>query len=172
MKYRIEDLSSGKCAVRNDGTLEELKEVLSRAFPEDGATGDMEENDTVVQSPMFKKHSVEKGEWDYKAPYDVQSEWNLPTQSVKDFLVEEWVPEVGEMVEVRDTASDGWCEREYLCTVPCYEVENRFVCRSSYTRSHTARWPEMRQLDKPKVLDVTMEDVIEKFGCEVKIVEK
>lgn len=33
MKYTIKDLQEGKCAVLNDGTLEELAEVLRKAFP-------------------------------------------------------------------------------------------------------------------------------------------
>ena len=34
-KFTIEDLRNGKVAVENDGTLEELKEVLNLAFPDD-----------------------------------------------------------------------------------------------------------------------------------------
>ena len=35
MKYTIKDLTEGKCAVENNGTLEQLKEVLTKAFPGD-----------------------------------------------------------------------------------------------------------------------------------------
>lgn len=31
--FTIQDLTNGKCAVINDGTLDELKEVLNLAFP-------------------------------------------------------------------------------------------------------------------------------------------
>lgn len=34
MIYTIEDLTNGKCAVINDGTVEELRIVLKKAFPE------------------------------------------------------------------------------------------------------------------------------------------
>ena len=35
MKYTIKDLREGKCAVINDGTLEQLQDVLKKAFPND-----------------------------------------------------------------------------------------------------------------------------------------
>ena len=35
MKYTIEDLRNGDCAVINDGTKEELQKVLNLAFPDD-----------------------------------------------------------------------------------------------------------------------------------------
>jgi hypothetical protein len=38
--FTIKDLSEGKCAVINDGTLEELREVLKLAFPNDTSKGD------------------------------------------------------------------------------------------------------------------------------------
>ena len=35
--YTIQDLANGKCAVKNDGTLEELKAVLNAAFLNDNS---------------------------------------------------------------------------------------------------------------------------------------
>ena len=35
MLYTIKDLSEGRCAVVNDGTLQELETVLNAAFPKD-----------------------------------------------------------------------------------------------------------------------------------------
>lgn len=32
-KFTIKDLAEGKCAVKNDGTVEELNKVLKAAFP-------------------------------------------------------------------------------------------------------------------------------------------
>lgn len=72
MKFTIEDLAQGKCAVINDGTLEELREVLKLAFPDDKAKV--------------------KGTHEYYIKHDTDIEWTgtmhtrLPTQSVKDFL--------------------------------------------------------------------------------------
>ena len=57
--FTIEDLKQGRCAVINDGTLEELREVLRLAFP-----------DSILDVSLDKNT-------------------NLPTQSVKDFLNKE-----------------------------------------------------------------------------------
>lgn len=37
-KYTIQDLADGKCAVKNDGSLNELRRVLGLAFPNDDAS--------------------------------------------------------------------------------------------------------------------------------------
>jgi hypothetical protein len=75
-KYTIEDLAQGRCAVINDGSVEELREVLRRAFPDDqyGIHGRWE---YYCFSPEFS------GRW---ACHD---DVDIPTQSVKDFLVKE-----------------------------------------------------------------------------------
>ena len=75
MKYIIQDLADGKCAVLNDGTVEELREVLRKAFPED----------TIFiegLSKYYYKHifSGNYGVW------VSNEEIRLPIQSVKDFL--------------------------------------------------------------------------------------
>ena len=75
-KYTIKDLKNGKVAVVNDGTLEELKEVLSKAFPDDKS---------IIYGLLVY----------YKVRLDNSNKWcplretDLPTQSVKDFLTEE-----------------------------------------------------------------------------------
>lgn len=69
--YTIEDLKDGKCAVRNDGTLEELQQVLDKAFPGHKMFGNCK---------FYKKD-----------PYDCVGckHTDLPIQSVKDFLIDE-----------------------------------------------------------------------------------
>ena len=72
-KYTIEDLSKGICAVVNDGTLEQLKEVIKKAFP----------NSDQHLAGAFRF---------YFPPIDINKIWECsdethqPTQSVKDFL--------------------------------------------------------------------------------------
>lgn len=99
MKYTIEDLRNGKCAVKNDGTLEELRKVLKMAFPDDILT--------AGKSNYYFADSM-----DY---WCGNSETNLPVQSVKDFL---WTPKVGEIVLVRDFYSEPWEEFAYMGTIP------------------------------------------------------
>ena len=76
-KYTIEDLAQGRCAVINDGSVEELREVLRRAFPDDHS---------LIRgvNRYYFKHCHQAGKW-----YVDEFKVNLPTQSVKDFLVEE-----------------------------------------------------------------------------------
>jgi hypothetical protein len=75
-KYTIEDLAQGRCAVINDGSVEELREVLRRAFPDDC--------DIPTGSSQFYRRS-----WADPRDWGVGDLRNLPTQSVKDFLVVE-----------------------------------------------------------------------------------
>src|SRR5690606_38919074 len=74
MKYTIEDLRNGKCAVKNDGTVEELNEVLRLAFPSDKSV--------IEGANKYYYASSNKGEW--RGSY--YSSNDLPVQSVKDFL--------------------------------------------------------------------------------------
>lgn len=86
--FTIEDLSKGRCAVINDGTLEQLREVLSLAFPKDG-------------SPVrgeYKFYSIDSSNSNEWYPVDAIS---LPTQSVKDFVYKEL--KRGDLVWVSDT---------------------------------------------------------------------
>jgi hypothetical protein len=75
MNYTIQDLANRECAVINDGTLEELKKVLSLAFPEDKGTKKL-----VGMYKFYYKDKFILKEW------SCHSSTDLPTQSVKDFL--------------------------------------------------------------------------------------
>ena len=73
-KYTIQDLSEGKVAVLNNGTLEQLKKVLKLAFPQD----------TTIPGgscELYKKWRT----YNWCGVDDT----NLPIQSVKDFLDQE-----------------------------------------------------------------------------------
>lgn len=89
--FTIEDLKQGRCAVINDGTLEELREVLRSAFPNDKS---------VVENYIgYKYFSVmDENCWDC---------WNqitLPKQSVKDFITKEL--KRGDLIWVSDNDPD------------------------------------------------------------------
>lgn len=76
MKYTIQDLSDGKVAVVNDGTVEELREVLKLAFPED-------KSNCHARNKCYIKNTVESYMW------GITNSTDLPTQSVKEFLKQE-----------------------------------------------------------------------------------
>lgn len=71
-KFTIKDLAEGKCAVKNDGSVEELNKVLKAAFPIDIKA--------VGNAAFYRKLRV--GHWIGKEIIE------LPIQSVKDFLEE------------------------------------------------------------------------------------
>lgn len=86
-KFTIKDLAEGRCAVKNDGTVEELNKVLKAAFPTDiESTGGWD---------FYMKENFD--EWD---GYDSTK---LPIQSVKDFLEElkePKLPKIGDKILV------------------------------------------------------------------------
>jgi len=113
-KYTIEDLKEGRVAVKNDGTLDELNEVLKKAFDDSGGNG------------SFKYY--------YKSADNLACSdsiiTRLPAQSVKDFLEETF--EFGEAVEASDN-NRVWnsyvfiakVDSEYPFVVAKYKYEGR-----------------------------------------------
>lgn len=127
-RYTIKDLSEGRCAVVNDGTVEELREVLEEAFPEwRGFNRVITPSSKVVYASSV--HEIDSGGW------WLEYETTLPTQSIKLFIEElrgeisreeyesmlaekfegatAWQPKEGEMVEVSDDGK-GWVKRVYV----------------------------------------------------------
>lgn len=71
--FSIEDLAQGRCAVKNDGSPDELRKVLRKAFPYDPTSAGGSAN-------FYFKAPLSENSWFCDASTD------LPTQSVKDFL--------------------------------------------------------------------------------------
>ena len=84
-KYTIEQITKGEVAVKNDGTLEQIQELLDLAFPEDGMV--LQKNGSIKDSKFFYCNSYSNKHWSWGNTTD------LPTQSVGDFLETEWMPE-------------------------------------------------------------------------------
>ena len=72
-KYTIEDLSNGICAVINDGTLDELKGVLTLAFPQS--------KQVLGGTFLFYFKSIH-----YSFEWSCENYTDLPKQGVKCFL--------------------------------------------------------------------------------------
>ena len=89
--FTIEDLKQGRCAVINDSTLEELREVLRSAFPNDKC---------VVENSIGYKYFSAKDE-NY---WDCWNQITLPKQSVKDFLYKDL--KRGDLIWVSDNDPD------------------------------------------------------------------
>lgn len=100
----IKQLQEGEIAVHNDGTLEELREVLRYAFPKDDWP-------TTGTSKYYK--SYESNLW------ISTDKTNLPSYSVKEFLKEEFV------------LPEKWCiklTKENKQTVQNWRIKNHYYC--------------------------------------------
>lgn len=164
-KFTIKDLAEGKCAVKNDGTIEELNKVLKAAFPECNRTG---------------------GEKLYYMTWDKCICWgyniiNIPFQSVKDFLEELEslkLPKRGDRILVKNRECDKWYDKIFVTFIPgsVYSIccvlgndEEKFYNNKPFM---TNEWEYWKPIEK-KVLEVTLEDIAKKYEVdEVKIVEK
>lgn len=147
MKYTIEDLKNGKCAVLNDSTVEELNKVLRLAFPKLA---------TVRGSYKFYyKHSIYKT-WGCS---DVE---NLPYQSVKDFL--SFTPKRGDLVEVK-YEGDEWVKRIYLGVIEgayCPYITVNGLDEDNYRNGNLfgiMNFSHMREIKKEEIVELTMEDI-------------
>lgn len=106
--YTIEDLKNGKCAVINDGTVEELNKILALAKWPFEVSGS-------------EKYYWKKFESDSSCS---RKEPNLPTQSVKDFIKQldeeenksskiQSLYKVGDVVTVKDKYDEGFGIDDY-----------------------------------------------------------
>lgn len=169
-RFTIKDLAEGRCAVKNDGTVEELNKVLKAAF---GDTIPL----AVGDCPFYCKYNSLSGLW--KAINDGWTE--MSTQSVKDFLEELEkleLPKRGDRILVSQ-GDNNWYDRIFLTSVDgaLYPIicvngsgEECFTSGNSFS---ITTWRYWKPLPKKETLEVTLEDVAKKFGVdEVKIVEK
>ena len=96
-KYTIEEASNGCVDIENDGTPEQLRELLSLVFPSDTAK-------IVGNRKFYGSSRFDSNLW------RATDSTPRPTQSVKDFFASEWKPEWGEMVLVKFGILNKWCE--------------------------------------------------------------
>lgn len=154
----IERLAAGEIAVKNDGTLEQLKEVLKAAFPED---------DYQPKGKDVYYYSSGGDKW---AAF---RETMLPSHPISDFYTE-YKPEFvrGEVVEVRDIEAEDWQKRIYLAKIEgsthpyiCvgYAHEDRFKLNKEFEINY---WRQIRKL-KPVVkhIEVTRNEIAAWKGC-------
>jgi len=145
-KYTIKDLREGLCAAKNDGTLDEMQEVLMLAFPKDNYR--FGNNAYINGANLFLANKSDPDRW------MVADKTNLPTQSVKDFL--EWKPELGDMVLVRDNDQREWEPRIFLAEIVNANTPFTAVCdgdeddfRDGLIFS-TIPWAQMKQIEAPE----------------------
>ena len=145
--FTIEDLKQGRCAVINDGTLEELREVLKLAFPNSNSTDGL-----------------------YKFYYAKHNAWNcvnncsFQTQSVKDFLIKDlkrgdlvWVsdkdPDERDLQLVFLTKVDG-AKYPFICV-----EESDEICFNDGEVFDTIRYRYATKAEEPKEVCMTVEEI-------------
>jgi len=101
-EYIAERISKGEIDIENDGTLEQLKELLTLAFPKDHAK-------LSGSSNIYGRSHFCPDTW---VPFKTK---NRPIQSVKEVF--EWKPERGEMVSVKLNYIDEWVPRIFLAEI-------------------------------------------------------
>ena len=154
--FTVECLKQGRCAVINDGALEELREVLKLAFPDsilDVAGG-------CRYYFLDKKLKSEKEIY----VWDLDKNTNLPTQSVKDFLTKKL--ERGDLVWVSDNdPSERDDKRIYLAKIEGSTYP--FVCVSngeenSFKRGlsfSTVNFKYATKVEEPEEVEMSVEEI-------------
>ena len=162
-KFTIKDLAEGRCAVKNDGTVEELNKVLRAAFPKD------------VQS---------SGDWIYYAKHYYSNRWEsftrieIPVQSVKDFLEELELPKLLKRGDRILVSIDGHYWEKSIFLTYIEDAKDPIICVAKDDEElfkhgdkfGICEWPNWKPIPE---LEVTLEDVAKKFKVDrIKIVEK
>ena len=144
-RYTIKDVGKGCVAIKNDGTMEQIKEALRLAFPNDIYGFMMSE--TYEEQAFFWK-CANTNMWTFG------NETNLPTQSVKEFL--EWQPERGEMVLVRSADNHKWEPRMFLVEITGAREPFITMLHGHEDRLNkelvfdTILWRQIKQIEKPE----------------------
>lgn len=154
--FTIEDLKQGRCAVINDGTLEELREVLKLAFPD--SILDVAGGGRYYFLDKKLKNEEEIYVW------DLDKNTNLPIQSVKDFLTKEL--KRGNLVWISDANPEERDEqRIFLAKIDSSTYP--FVCVSSGEEDSfkrglsfsTVNFKYATKVEEPKEVEMTIEEI-------------
>jgi len=166
-KYTIKQLRNGKVAAKNDGTLEQLRELLTLMFPKNECCFPVE---SVMGSHKFYHLSVHT-----KDSWGCSDQTDLPTQSVKDFLESEWTPKMGDVVLVRESEYAEWVKRIFVAKrdgfpkpfiTVVYGYEPSFVEGDGFLAN---TWAEMKQLPPEEPKEPKIEFSVMVNGQETKL---
>ena len=160
----IKQLREGTIAVENDGTLEELREILQYAFP----------NDYIKISGNRKyyfKHDFGENIWNWS------DKTYLPSHSVKEFLKSEnEYPKIMKVSRLPINTKEDF--KNASTRVVFMEKRNRFLAwhnsrtlEQSKNETNVFTWNYAVDLDwqpeeETKPLKLTMEQIAEKFNIE------
>jgi hypothetical protein len=83
---------------------------------------------------------------------------------VNRFELVEWVPKRGEIVLVQGCGD--WVEREFITDLGD-SIDYRYICRDKEDQRKFCFWDVMKQKVEPKITELTMDEIAEKFGIAV-----
>ena len=148
----IEQLRDGEIAVKNDGTLEELRQVLSEAFTRDASKTD-------GLNIFYYQNYFNAKEWDFS------HHTLMPSKSVKDFFVEEEEFQWGDDVEVSNTRGNNWMKAKYVAR-STYNKDYPYIAEQvDSIRNGCTYWERVR---KPLItIEMTKQQIADKFGYSV-----
>ena len=120
------------------------------------------------------KHIGEVGEivdyYDYNNSYHVEFDndyWYYPAAEIEAHLVDEWV--VGQEYEFSNSFnSEGWCRSRLIAILPD-DCSLRYITK----RHNETVWHSYEQIRhiEPKVKEVTIQEIAEKFGVSVESIK-
>lgn len=160
----IKQLREGTIALKNDGTLEELRQVLKLAFPNDNTKSN-------GNRKYYFKHDANENIWMWGEKTD------LPSYSVKEFLKPE--NEYPKVMKVSDqpikTKEDFKKANKRVVFMEKHGVFISWLSAETIEKSEkitsTVSWNYVVDLDwqpeeETKPLKLTMEQIAEKFNAE------
>ena len=138
-RYTIEEICKDGVDIENDGTVQQLRELLTQVFPKDASN--------ITGGQKFYGRSIfDSNLW------HASDATTRPTQSVKDFFASEWKPVRGEMVLVKGKYPGGWHERIYLGKIKGSHLPYAVVQSAEEAKYHAGEkvnptyWKQVKQL--------------------------
>jgi hypothetical protein len=151
MKPTIENLRNGLCAVRNDGTVEELRKVLKLAFPDDNTTAGGKYKYYFKNRPFY-------GRW------SMNNQTILPSFSVKEFLQPEFP-----RVMLVSVCGKNWFQRVVHSKIGNYWYAMNDTCFLNQITDDfkLSCYRYVKEIEEESTLELTLDQIAEKFGVSV-----
>lgn len=135
----IELLAKGEIALKNDGTLEQLHDILKESGDKDADELD----------GRFKFY------WIRNREINCSDTACLKYLSVSEFFESEWAPQFGELVEVSDNGAD-WQKEFFVC-----KINNGFTIVAEDideldkpSEAVISLWKHVRQIQKETIISI------------------
>lgn len=170
------NVNQGECPAIPSESLKELKQIDMKDLIGKKVKGFKFEGgkyNGLSYECYMDKHIGEVGEITKYYPegyYNVRfngCDWCYPASLIEEYLVEEW--EIGKEYEFTHESMGGWVKKKLLAILPD-EYKDRYIVSSGVTSKGWTYMSAIRHIE-PKVKEVTLEDIAEKFGVSVESIK-